>query len=368
MREAGAAPCCGIVKKAKIVDIDERKQSILKIVVHEYVDTAEPVGSHAIAARYNLGVRAATIRNEMSEMSEIGYLRQPHISAGRFPSDTGYRFYVDRIMPKEKRPRHRRPRGELGRVDLEGGLQEGDIGDVLTHTCKLLAGVTQLASVATQEDSVEPSVVHFHLAPVRKGQALMIAVLSCGTVEHRLVDLGQEIPSSHLVRLSNFLASKLSGTPLTCLPKLKPDDYPDRLRGMCSIGQDICGVLHRVADESAQIRLYLEWATEMLRQPEFRDPERLARVLAAFDQSDRLVRILHSTREDEPVDVVIGGEADWENLDEMTIVSSRYRFGSRTSGTIGVIGPTRMDYAKTTGAVGWVARKLNELFSKFSAD
>jgi heat-inducible transcriptional repressor len=356
------------MKKAKIVDIDERKQSILKIVVHEYVDTAEPVGSHAIAARYNLGVRAATIRSEMAEMSEIGYLRQPHVSAGRIPSDTGYRFYVDRIMPQERSPSQGRPRRSIGQVRFGEGLQDADIGDVLAHTCKLLAGVTQLASVATQEDRTEPSVVHFHLAPVRRGQVLMIAVLSCGTVEHRLIDLGQEISSAHLVRLSNFLASKIQGIALSRLPKLSAGDYPDRLHTLSDVGQEILAVLRRVAGESAQIKLYLEWATEMLRQPEFRDPERLDRVLSAFEQPDRLVRILHSTAEDEPVDVVIGGETDWEKLDEMTVVSSRYRFGSRASGTIGVIGPTRMDYAKTTGAVGWVARKLNELFDKFASD
>jgi heat-inducible transcriptional repressor len=355
------------VKKPKLIDIDERKQTILRVIVHEYVDTAEPVGSQVIAERYDLGVRSATIRHEMADLSEIGYLRQPHVSAGRIPSDTGYRFYVDRIMPKEGGASRRAEARGLGRFRIADGLTEADIGDVLAHTCKIMAGVTQLTSLATQEDTSEARLVHFHIAPVRRGQALIIAVLSSGTVEHRLIDIGEEVPASHLTRLSNFLSGKLVGVELGSLPRLESEDFPDRLRPLYAIAQQIVEVLKRINDESAQVKLYLEWATEMLRQPELRDPERLDRVLAAFEQPDRLIRILHSTSEDEPVDVIIGGEADWEKLGEMAIVASRYRFGPRARGTIGVIGPTRMDYAKTTGTVGWVARKLNELFDRLTS-
>jgi heat-inducible transcriptional repressor len=336
-------------------DLDARKRQILRIVVHDYVETAEPVASQQIVEKYGLGVKSATVRSEMAEMTDRGYLRQPHVSAGRVPSDIGYRFYVDRIMPQEPGappPPARLPSGEGAEIDL-----------IIQDTCRILSGVTTFASVATHEGSDLPEIRHIQLAPLSPERIVMVLVLSSGQVEHRVVQVQHPIAPAALESLSNYLTISLVGSRIDRIRPARSQDLPPEIateRDLCS---GIMRMLRQIAREITETKVFVEGSAGMIRHPEFTDPARFEVLLHALDQPSDLLRVLDAAPGDD-VAVSIGQEHGVETMKDMSVISARYTFGARGGGAIGVVGPTRMDYGRTISAVRWVARKLSAILAR----
>lgn len=336
------------------MDLDPRKQRVLRAVVVEYVQSAEPVGSERLAEAHDLNARAATIRNEMATLSQWGFLLQPHTSAGRIPSDLGYRFYVDRLMHDDEVPA-RTPR-RLALAELE---------ETLRQTCRLLAGLTGCAAVATPPHSVDVTLQQVHLTPVTATRALLVALLSSGEVEHRIVDLGVSIPASEMTRAANFLSAELSGLTLEAARHARPT-LPDDMAPLACLVSLLMDQLSDALRRDDTREAVVEGATQVLREPEFHDDERRERLLRALENRRDVLESLRAAGR--AVQVIIGTENPINALRDFSFVSARYYVGHHMTGLLGVFGPTRMAYSQTVPAVRTLAQHLGATLTRLSVE
>lgn len=342
-----------------IAAIDHRKQVILKAVVTDYVRTAEPVGSHTLVAHYSLGVKSATIRNEMAELAELGYLHQPHTSAGRIPSDRGYRFYVDRLMGTGGLAR---AEAAVVRDRLSPRRAEMDI--ILEQTCRILSDLAHYASVATHPAFKDARISHVSVAHVGQDKLLALLVLDNGRVLHEFVELSAPSRKLDHITATNFLTRMLCGKTLeSASAVLVGDEEAADLREL------FAKVVDFVKRESAAIDetdVTTEGTGYIVQQPEFRDARRLEAVLSVLERRSALYKLFSSVYLGAEVSVVIGAENPLEEMRDCSFVGARYRIAGRAAGTIGVLGPTRMNYRRAVSAVDFMARNLGELLTALS--
>jgi heat-inducible transcriptional repressor len=340
-------------------DLDERKQFLLRAIIHDYVATAEPVASQVLVQRYQLHVKSATVRNEMAEMAEMGLLRQPHTSAGRIPSDRGYRFYVDKLMPNV-----------LPTADAEQQITRlrqaiyDEIDEVLRQTCRLLTSLTHYTAVATPPEASSLGLREVHLSPLDGRRCLLVVVPSSGEVKHRIIELGENLSASDLTRISNRLTEQLQGATAEALGALLTLEDENRPEG--SFRQLIEVVRDLLLPPSGQ-EVMVEGTRHMLHQPEFRDVSRLESLLEVLEERRSVLELLRTAVEDRKVQVVIGEENTEEGLRECSLVAARYTAGPNAYGAIGVIGPTRMEYSTAVSTVGLVAEHLSDLFGRWNS-
>jgi heat-inducible transcriptional repressor len=352
-------------------DLDERKQKILKAVVWSYVESAEPVGSENLAQRYaDLGVKSATIRNTLAELADLGYLRQPHTSAGRVPSDRGYRFYVDHLMEE------RVPEPETlarTREELEAERAE-TLERVLRQACALLTRMTRYTSVATPPKSTTVIVRQVFAAPAGPTALLLVALLSTGESQHRMITgtpalLAQQDPAA-LTEAHNAINAAIAGRSLEELRAAGESPIPDgltnpRARALYSaLSQGILQIGRTVAEEAD--RAVVEGAGEIFRQPEFQDVAKLEAVLNALQTRVGVVDFISMALASGNATVVIGEENPIETMRECSVVTAYYHVGTRERGTLGIVGPTRMDYDRAVPAVNWVARSLSDILTRLA--
>lgn len=353
------------------MELGERKQKILQAVVWSYVETAEPVGSEVLAQRYaDWGVKSATIRNELAGLSEQGYLRQPHTSAGRIPSDLGYRFHVDHLMI-ERVPDSRTI--EDARRDLEAEHND-TLERILRQTCSLLTQLTHYTSVATPPQPADVQLRQVFAAPAGRDSLLIVALLSTGDTETRLLSghaaaLAMDEPGS-LAAALNALNAEWSGKTLDSL-RLLPDNQiapPADLsdRAAISLYRALAeSVRHILSAAASEDRVVIEGAREILRQPEFQDVAKLEGVLDTLQTRARIFDLFPRGARNEAT-VVIGMENPVEAMRECSVVTAPYYIGTRERGTLGVVGPTRMDYDHTLPLVSFMARSLSDLLSRLA--
>ena len=260
-----------------MMELDPRKQALLQAIIDTYVRSAEPVGSEWLAAHQKLGVRSATIRNEMAELTELGLLRQPHTSAGRVPSDLGYRYYVDRLMHRRSLSApHARPLRELGR------FSDGDVEELLRQTCRVLSSLTRYTSVAAPPITEHPRIRQIHLAKMSERQVLLVVVLDNGCLIHRFVEPPQRLTPADVDRLSSGLDQLLGGAEATGVAAAA-GRVPSELSGYRETLLSLLKLIEH-SMSAGDGDLYLEGASRMLEQPEFRDAgkvEPLIRLLEA---------------------------------------------------------------------------------------
>lgn len=341
--------------------IDTRKQIILKAVVTDYVRTVEPVGSHTLAERHEFGVKSATIRNELAELAELGYLQQPHTSAGRIPSDRGYRFYVDRLM---ETARLDRAQADGARDRLAPHRSEVDI--IIEQTCRILADLAQYTSVATSPAVKDSTVSHISIANVGRSKLLAVVVLSNGQVIHELLEFDEKAKQIDSVRATNFLSAQLVGRELASICSETMGSIPEDVADLADLMGKVMQFLRREAEADAETDVHLEGTSYMMHQPEFKDIERLEAVLSILDRRRALYRLFSNVYLGQDVTVIIGSENPLGEMRDCSFVASRYFVNGRVAGSIGVLGPTRMDYPRAVGSVRFMARNLGDLLTALS--
>ena len=348
------------------MDLDFRKQRILQAVVQDYVATAEPVGSQVLVERYSLGVKSATIRNELAEMSERGYLRQPHTSAGRVPSDRGYRFYVNRLMSLPVVQE-----GEITRIRTAVESAASELDTVLRQTCKLLAGLTSLPAVATPPDADDTELRQAFLSPVATDKALLVLLFSTGRTENRLLD-EMQLTASDALQLANGLNERYAGWSLSALRALSSDDTPPAaLAPFAFTWRRLVREVVASARTGTDTPVVVEGTQTVFNHPEFRDVERLAQFLSTLQERAAMLEMLGRAVAPQnggrtTVHVAIGGELGLPELSDYSVVSAAYFVGGRERGSIGVLGPTRMDYAHVAAAVELMARTMGDVLTRLS--
>lgn len=346
------------------MDLDERKQKILGAVVRDYVETVKPLGSEDLAQRHRWGIKSATIRNELAELSELGLLRQPHTSAGRIPSDLGYRFYVDHLMAFA-------PNTDIAPPILDKEDQALEMERLLRRTCALLTRTTSYTSVATPPRLADTQISQIFVTPAGDDRLLIVLILSTGQVENRLlcpapVEAASATPAD-LGAVANALSAALAGQALDTVPDtlfIPPTEFSPLLRALFSILIAAAQQMARHAADDDSI--YLEGASEILRQPEFKDVAKIECVLETLQRGTLLFQTLSRALLGADVTVVIGAENHVPAMTECSVVSASYYVGTRKRGTLGVVGPTRMDYDRAVPAVGFFSRTLSRTLTRLA--
>ncbi len=344
------------------MDIDARKQKILGAVVRDYVETVKPLGSEELAARYQWGIKSATIRNELAELAELGLLRQPHTSAGRIPSDLGYRFYVDHLLTAR----------EIDEPALSGeDTQALEMERLLRRTCALLTQATSYTSVATPPRPADTQVRQVFVTPAGDDRLLIVLLLSTGQMENRLLcpdaDAATPVSPAEAVLLANALTEAMSGQELDALPALMMDAPSALAPPLRTLYGLLAAAIQQMAQAAAEEdSVYLEGASEILRQPEFRDVAKIESVLETLQRGTLVFQTLSRVLLGPDVSVVIGAENHIPAMSECSFVTASYYVGTRRRGTLGVVGPTRMDYDRAVPAVGFFSRALSRTLTRLA--
>lgn len=341
--------------------LDERKQAILSAIVEEYVSTGIPVGSQTVVMTRNLGVSAATVRNEMKHLEREGYIEQPHTSAGRVPTDLGYRQYVDTAEHSiHLRPALRRI------VERFFSHAQAEMRTLLAETSRLVAEVTDHAAVVVGPVPDKHPIRGAHIDRLAETLVLATLVSDTGQVESRRIDLGEPVLISDVDEAARrFKAAMVGQSAMEGFRELTLISSAGA--GGDSMTEGALAILAALArafdadDFESQPPYYLGGAHRTAAEGSFRDPADIHRVLELLEQQATLVRILRSAVDVEPVAVLIGGEIPHDALRHCTLVATGFGAGGHNLGTIGVVGPTRMDYSTVISGVAEISSRLGTL-------
>jgi heat-inducible transcriptional repressor len=338
--------------------LDRRRLEVLRAIVEDYVATQEPVGSKALVERHNLGVSPATIRNDMALLEEEGYIHQPHTSAGRVPTDKGYRLFVDRLT-------NVKPLAQAERRAIHTFLEEAvDLDDVVSRTVRLLAQLTRQVAVVQYPSLSRSAVRHLELVSLSASRLMLVLITDTGRVEQRVVEVGA-IEEAALGELRARLNGQIVGRRLAEVPGLL-EDFSRRLpavEAQTGAVDALCAVLLEMIVEQREERVMLGGTANLARfGQDF--PDSIHPVLEALEEQVVLLKLLGEVTAPSLLTVRIGRENELDQLTSTSVVASGYGRGEDTLAQLGVLGPTRMDYPGTMGAVSAVARYVGRILEQ----
>lgn len=336
----------------------ERKKLILQAITDDYIRTAEPIGSRTIARKYNLGISPATIRNEMADLEESGYLQQPHTSAGRVPSSKGYRFYVDSLMEVK----------ELSGVEMQNiyenfRTKETDIERLIRDTSKFIARMSHYVCLVLGP-SIQRSVFKYlQMIPLDELNVLVTIVVEPGLVENRIIPLMEPISQDKLDMISRFLNHVLKGLTIGEISRDLVDTIDRQLKAYRELFEGVLDLLIKSLNKDMDARVYFDGAVNLLDHPEFYDLSKAKTLFALLESENVLYNLLQPGSSD--LEIVIGDEHNDEQIRDCSLVTATYKIGGKTVGTIGILGPTRMEYSRTIALLRAVVENLNTLLVRF---
>lgn len=334
--------------------MNERQKLILALVIHDYVETAQPVGSQSLVDRYNLAISPATVRNVMVDLTEAGYLRQLHTSAGREPTEEGYRYFVRQLMGQTELPAN--TRNTIAHQFYQAGP---DINRWMRLAASVLAHQSQAASLVTSPRPERACFKHISLISTHGRQVLMVMVWSGGEVRQQMLTLAEPVTQEQLNVAADHLNQICQGMDVESVHTFS--SQLDALeQDLLRLIRDDLGRMQRVLSGE----VYRDGLTNVLAEPEFAESESARKALRVLEErpllEDLLSRTVLSGRVDE-VQVLIGGEGTWEELRDCSVVLARYGAPGVVTGALGVVGPTRMAYGKTVSTVRFVSGLLSDL-------
>jgi heat-inducible transcriptional repressor len=338
--------------------MDERKHRVLRAIIDDYIHTGEPVGSRTVARKYNLGVSAATIRNEMADLEDMGYLEQPHTSAGRVPSDKGYRYYVDTLFAGDLPPSG----AEVAGFDQEAvrqvlAVKARRMDSVIRQATHLLAEATNFLALASQPAPTEERLVALQFVPLRDSAAVMLVVADTGLVRTKVVHFADEPSEQDLERIGRAFTERLRGVRLQELGQGLGRAIAAELGQYRDLVDEVRALLGD--EEEAAERVVMDGATNLLKQPEFHQVAAAQRVLHALEREQLLEELLGVPEARLPgLEVAIGREMRVEEMQDCSLVTAVYAAPGGVLGRLGVLGPRRMDYARVMRLVEGVAEAV----------
>ena len=337
--------------------LDERKMKILQAVIRNYLETGEPVGSRTISKYTDLNLSSATIRNEMADLEEMGYILQPHTSAGRIPSDAGYRLYVDTMMQEKEREVE-----ELKESLLE---KEDRLDHLLKQTAKLLATNTNYATMVSAPVLHRNKLKFIQLSRVDANQLLAVIVIEGNIIKNNILPLKEELTDETLLKLNILLNTNLNGLSIDEI-NLGMIAVMKQQAGVHSdiVGEVIDAVGEAIrADEDLEI--YTSGTNNIFRYPELADQQKASELINTFEEKQLLGELLQENQEDEGgtgIQIYIGEEAPVRGMKDCSVVTATYELGGGMKGTIGIVGPKRMDYDKVVDTLRTIQSQLDELY------
>ncbi|MDO0821896.1 heat-inducible transcriptional repressor HrcA [Desulfosporosinus nitroreducens] len=340
------------------MQMDERKRKILRAIVQDYIATAEPIGSRTIARKFDLGVSSATIRNEMADLEDLGFIEQPYTSAGRIPSDAGYRYFVDCLMdPQVLNPE------DMEIIERESTKRINELQEVIAHTSKLLSELTNLTSLVLGPHKGKSTFGKMHFLPYQPGQVIMVIVKENGVVENHIIDVGENLTAEELQQVAGVFNQKMRGYSISQVKRSMLHEIYSELSRQRLLIDNALDMLRAILDDNEEEeRIHLGGTLNMLNQPEFKDLSKVKTLFKVFEENESLKKVL--TPRQEGLNVTIGGENTLKEFRDCSIISATYKVNGLMIGAVGVLGPTRMDYAKVIAIVDFMTRSLTEVLTK----
>lgn len=341
------------------MQLDDRKRIILQAIIRNYLETGEPVGSRTISKYTDLNLSSATIRNEMSDLEEMGYIIQPHTSAGRIPSDKGYRFYVDTMMATREQEVN-----EMKDMLLE---RQDKLENLLKQVVKALAQNTQYATMISAPQVHRNKVKFIQLSRVDAGQILAVIVAEGNVIKNNILAVNQELDDETLLKLNILLNTHLNGLSMEEINL----GMIAAMKQQAGIHSEIVSeVIDAVADAikaDEDLEIYTSGANNIFRYPELADQSKASELINAFEEKQQLGGLIQESLADEGstgIQVYIGDETPVQGMKDCSVVTATYELGEGMKGTIGIIGPKRMDYDKVIGTLRTVQNQLDDLYRK----
>ncbi|RJP22152.1 MAG: heat-inducible transcription repressor HrcA [Deltaproteobacteria bacterium] len=340
--------------------MDERATQVLRYIVEDYIATAEPVGSRTISKKMGQALSPATIRNIMADLEETGFLAQPHTSAGRVPTPAGFRYYIDHLLMLQSVAK-----GEVDQLNLAAGEGSAPADELVRQVSRLLANLTHQASVVIVSRPDEQRLRSVNLMRAAVDKILLVAVMEGGWVQHRLIEGETDLAGDELEKINGYLNGMAEGLTLPqlrarILTELQKERarYDRVMRRALTVGA-------RALADSGPGEVFVEGRANILDQPEFaEDVQRLKRILRAFEEKSVIFRLLDRAMDRQAIQVSIGSENPVEDLGDVSVVASGYRQGASAVGSIGLIGPVRMDYSRVIPLVKYTASLLTTMFGQ----
>lgn len=343
--------------------MDERKKKILHAVIKDYVDTAEPVGSRTLAKKYDLGVSPATIRNEMSDLEDLGYIHQPHTSAGRVPSDKGYKYYVDCLMEPQEGKITRDERQMISRAFQN---QAAEINSLLQESCKLLSKMTNYTAMVIKPQQVVGNLDSLNLVKVDSAHAVVVMTDTFNKVHHQIISIPDDLPDEQLHEMEKLLREKLIGVSLADVTNSLMKEIAMQMLYHQQMLQNSMALLQDLIVGSGEKtgNVFVNGALNLLNQPEFRDIDKVKELLSALEVDDVVRQLLGgrqgvmSMNDGLGTNVYIGSDLSATGMDDCSVVTTPYYINGEMAGSIGVLGPTRMQYPKVISLVEDISKQI----------
>lgn len=339
------------------MDLDERKLRILKAIIRNYLETGEPVGSRTISKYTDLNLSSATIRNEMSDLEELGYIIQPHTSAGRIPTDKGYRLYVDNMMAEKVQ--------EIEDIKEQLNEKTDKIELLLQHVAKLLASNTNYTSMVTKPTYKHKKVKFVQLSEVDESQLLAVIVIEGNIVKNKFLDLKTPLDKEMTLKLNIVLNTFLQGLDLTEINMALIQKMKAQAGDYSEVVGDILDAIAEAVSEEDNLEIYTSGATNILKYPELSDASKASELLYTFEEKEELTKLISETDKNEDnhgIQVYIGDEAPLQVMKDCSVVTATYEIEDGVYGKIGIVGPKRMDYEKVVGTLKTLMVQLDDIF------
>jgi heat-inducible transcriptional repressor len=341
--------------------LDERTRNILMAVIHSFIHTGEPVGSRTVSKRFDFGLSPATIRNIMSDLEELGFLEQPHTSAGRMPTDQGYRFYVDNLRGIEVLSAE-----ESALISQRYAPYHGEVDEVMTATSRLLSEISRYAGVVLHTFSIT-IFKRIEFVKIRGRQVLAIFVMESAMIHNKLIMLDEEMTQEELYQISNYLNQEFSGQPLRTIRQHVLDRMAEEKTQYDKLSQQALSVGEKTFGETSEDEndIYLGGTSNIMDQPEFMSNlDQMKELFKAFEEKNRLISLLDKCLDEPGVHVIIGSETPFKDIRECSFVTHTYSYDNRTLGVLGVVGPKRMVYPRIMAIVDHTANIVSKILTQ----
>ncbi len=340
--------------------LNDRKIQILQAIINNYIETAEPVGSRTIAKKYNLGISSATIRNEMSDLEEMGFILQPHASSGRIPSDMGYRLYVDHLMQKK----------ELGEEEQRylQSIISRDISQIdflMEETAKALSVLTNYTTIISEPKGQRTRMKQIRLIPLDSVSVLLVIATEGNFIKNHVIKMGCVPTEEKIFDIGFCLNRLLQGCALREIDTLLVARMQEELWEYRELLPPILKAIETTMRSAEKVQLHMSGTKNILAFPEFADIQKAKSLFQALEEKDVLVTLLEESKNND-LQVLIGSENTVQSMQDCSVITATYKMGDNTRGTIGIVGPTRMDYSQVISILNGMVQNIEKVLKNLS--
>lgn len=336
-------------------ELNDRKKTILKSIIDVYIQSAQPVGSRTIARKHDLGLGSATIRNEMADLEELGYITQPHTSAGRIPSDKGYRFYVDHLMQT-----HQLAREEILQIKQAMEERVEELNQLFKRACSIISSFTGYPTIVISPQLSGTLIKSVQVVAIDDKHLLAVLVVEGGIVRNKMVRHNETVDEENIIKLTNAFNAKISGMKLSDVTLPAASDLAIVTRLPETLIAQVLDAVQECIRRIENIDVYLDGVTNLLNYPEFSDLLKAREIFELLNEEDVIHTLVRRAMSKRNLEVRIGSENEIDPLKELSVVTTVYGHEGRNTGAIGIIGPTRMTYGKVVSSILYITDLINK--------